>query len=311
MLSVVLINDDKKKAFCLISSGKKKTLAKLTRNSQRNSEDSFCKMSTETTPLIKPERTPGDPCTIQWLPTAQRIFGCVASILFFGLLAVYARTIFSATGSPINFFEYGWLHAMLVFVVNFIFGQYTTSYLSFHALLATWLAYCPRVKNDSAFNSGVWVPYLLIAIFQAGAWFLVAVIAFGVFPEPPFNRDLTSPVPFANTTGLEQFRVFLFETLGKMLIDAVWVYSLHFKGGSTPWRFAAHGVAYGAAVAVLGPLTGGSVNFWRSFAVHVVEGTLTTTMAVWQEIASEFAAPFLIVLVFVFLYRRPMKAKAN
>jgi len=232
----------------------------------------------------------------------QKGFGELVSVLMICLLAVYARAIASGAGAVLGAYEFGAGFMAVVFAVSVIFGQYGTGFGAFHVLLASFLYDENRARGFSA--EVVW-SHVVIAIVQIGAWFLAAFLASVLLPDPTFNRAMALTPELA---GYPLFCVFVFELLGKMLIDHVYVFSSQAYNGV--WGAFANSVLLGALVAILGPLTGGSLNFFRSLGPHVIEGSVAT-LAIVPHVISEIVAPILTVIIKVLLFPGSGKNKQN
>ena len=217
-------------------------------------------------------------------------------------LAVYSATIADGVGSPINLSEYGLRFSGIVFAVGVVFAQYGTGFGAAHLLIASFLN---DEKRERGFSKEVVWSHVVILVVQAGAWFLAAYIMSLLLPDPAFDRTLALTPSLA---GYSLFGVFVFELLGKMLLDHVFVFSAEAYNGV--WGVFANSLALGVLIAILGGLTGGSLNFFRSLGPHVVEGSLST-LDIVPHLASEIVAPVLTVIIKALVYPHQEKNKQN
>ena len=271
--------------------------------------------ASETTQMVTPGGATKPKMQSVWAITWQRGLAELFAIVLFGVFAVHARTMSSVPGPEIGNYLSGFAYFAAAFATNIIFGAYMASYLSFHVLFTIWFGW-DWVDNPARLkwsSQRVWIPTVVQIIVQGGAWFIVAVIGWGIFRSTAFNLALALTVP---TIG--DGVVFLLEFLGKLLIDLVVIFSAKYN---SVWSWFAVSLSLGVAVAVLGPITGGSLNAWRSLAIPLVQGADLSPvgnelvqLAYW---GSELAAPIAAVVIKVLLFNnnkakpgfRPINAK--
>lgn len=250
--------------------------------------DSACHMDKKCKPMKKCRRTP------LGMALLQKGFGELIGVLAVGLLAVNAQAIATAAGAPLGAYGVGAGFGIIAMAAGLIFARFGTVHLALHVTLASYLC------DEGASGRGAertWA-HLVIAITTAVAWLAAAGLSIVLLPTPPFDRTLglTVPLPAIASSFLI---VFVFELLGKMLIDHVFLFSAQaYKG---VWGVVGGSVLLGGLVAILGPLTGGSLNFWRSFMPHLVEGELAS-LPIAAHIVSEIVAPLLTAVIKCFLY---------
>lgn len=224
----------------------------------------------------------------------QKGFGELIGTLAVGLLAVNAQAIATAAGAPLGAYGVGAGFGIIAMAAGLIFSQFGTVHLASHITIASFL--CDEGASGRGAERG-WA-HLVIFLTTIVGWLAAAGLSILLLPTPPFNRDLgfTVPLPAIADSFLI---VFIFELLGKMLLDHVFLFSAQaYKG---VWGVVGGSVLLGGLVAILGPLTGGSLNFWRSFWIHLVEGQLGL-LPIAAHIVSEIVAPLLTAIIKCFLY---------
>jgi hypothetical protein len=221
-------------------------------------------------------------------------FGELIATLAVGLLAVNAQAIATAAGAPLGAYGVGAGFAIVAMAAGLIFAQFGTVHLATHITLASFLC------DESSSGRGaerMWA-HLVIALVTIAGWAAAAGLSIVLLPDPTFNRALGGTVPLPAIADSFAI-VFVFELLGKMLLDHVFLFSAQaYKG---VWGVVGGSVLLGGLVAILGPLTGGSLNFFRSLFVHVFEGQLAV-LPIAAHIVSELVAPILTALIKCFLY---------
>lgn len=210
---------------------------------------------------------------------------------------------------------------LLLTAFGLIFRNFSATEYSGHELLTNVL-----LTEDW---SDLWyklLGFLFKAITIVGGSLIAAAINWGFFNSPPFVLTSSENLkPAAVSLGA----YFFFGFLAKVIIDHTHAFFslprevLLARGSAGEgsavaasmvvhpahvdnvliWRAVATGVAYAATI-LTGEMTGGAVNFWRHLWVAVVNGnTAGRASEFWISLASDLTAPFVTVIIYLFLFR--------
>ncbi len=223
------------------------------------------------------------------LNLSRRVLGEVIAATIMTFFAVYSGTLFSYDGgAAISAVMVFLAYASASFATGLIFSRYGTAHLAAWATISAIFGdeNCKGRSKRQRSNG-------IMLLVTPGAWLLAAVIARYTLGAAGFDRSLGLNKP---PVSLEDsfFTIFFLETLAKTVLCHIQLFSSSkFRG---MWGALGSSLFLGLAVVVLGNVTGGSINFWRSVGVAVVEGETADLQLVAYGL-SEIAAPVLAIVV--------------
>jgi hypothetical protein len=268
--------------------------------------------SEEKEPLLATETLKAMPT---WKITLNRFARELFGVILVGIFAVHAQTFASRGGASIpDSFEVGVAHFGTLFASLAWSLPSVAGLTSVHLLIAAFLRWYDAIPPNSAgyFPMLGWtslISNLFVLIAILAGFYVTGLIGVAIFEVPPANIDVLFTLSTSAATFSLGF-VFLLEFLGKFFIDLVLLVTIAQSKLVSSFLVA---LVYGVMVAVLGPITGGSLNAARSSGQYLAFRTLGNSVPVgtesqietvqWTYWVSEIAAPILAWVVVTWLIR--------
>jgi hypothetical protein len=229
-----------------------------------------------------------------WKVYARVAFFSLLNSFLIGFLAVPAAAValgFPA-GTALTAFEYGWAMVAILFGTGLVFNQYE-AWHHFTPNLTLAGVLCDDDRRMT-WTAG-WLA-LIGMIFSLGGYFIAHAIAQAIYG---FSLASASTI-----TSMGFFGDFFIEFIGMTLVCHIYLFSSREYNGV--WGVVGIAIVQGALIAIFGPATGGSFNFWRTLAVGALEGNLSLTG--WgPKLLATFVAPIFTCIVKFFFSDSKMR----
>jgi glycerol uptake facilitator-like aquaporin len=270
--------------------------------------------SSEEKPLIEANNLVSLPT---WRIAANRVLRELLGVILVGIFAVHAQTFASKAGTiipdsfQVGVAHFGTLFASLAWSLPSVAGL-----TSVHLLLASFLCWYDAIPGAmTSFPMLGWksiVSNIAVLVTILVGFYVTGLIGVGIFEDAasaPPNADIL----FSLNKSSPNFNlgwVFVLELLGKFFIDVVLFVTISQNKIASAFLVA---LVYGVMVAVLGPITGGSLNAARSTGQYLafrtygnsVPAALATQIETvqWTYWVSEIVAPIVALVVVKYLVR--------